>query len=162
MQFAVDGYVGVLVETGIGFESGFRCSTAFEDGEVMLEETDTPFDTYRGVVVLKSVRLALGKFDEFAVRYAGFGPMRREMVGIELEKAVAQMGITADDHMFAAFATEFEFVHSAPEKIEGVNGSEVAHSSGGRRGNSGRRNVGRDDILQTAHNDIFQMPRHVL
>ena len=72
------------------------------------------------------------------------------------------MRITADNDMFAAFATEFEFVHSAPEKIEGVNGSEVTHSSGGRRGNSGRRNVGRDDILQTAHNDIFQMPRHVL
>ena len=86
MEFAVDGYVGILVETGIGFESGFGCSTAFNDGEIMLEETDTPFDANRGIVMFQGMSLALGKFDEFAVSYAGFGPMCRKMVSVELEE----------------------------------------------------------------------------
>ena len=87
--------------------------------------------------MFKGMGLALGKLDEFAVRYAGLGPMRREMVSIELEEAVPKMRITTDDDMFAAFATEFEIVHRSPEKINKVIGSEVAHTSGGRSGKSG-------------------------
>ena len=137
LQLAVDGDVGILVETGVALESGFGCSTAFDNGEVMLEETDTPFDANRGIVMFEGMCLALGDFDQFAVGYAGFGPMRREMVGIELEETVSHMGITADDDMFTAFATEFEIVHGAPEEFDGSNGSEIAHTSGGRSGKSG-------------------------
>ena len=158
MEFAVDGYVGILVETGIGFESRFGCCTALDNGEVMLEETDTPFDAYRGIVMFEGMSLTLGDFDKFTVGYTGFGPMCREMVGIELEEAVAHMRITADDDMFATFATEFEIIHGTPEEFDGSNGSEIAHTSGWRSRKSGRRNVRRDEILQTSHNDIFQMP----
>jgi hypothetical protein len=162
LKLAIYGNVGILVETGIAFETRFRCSTVSDDSEIVLEKTDTPLDAYRGIVMLKSMGLALGYFDEFAVGDTGIGPMGREMIGIELKETVAQAGHTTNDNMFAAFATFFEIIHGSPEEIDIGNGSEIAHASGRRSGNSGRRNVGGDDALQTAHNDIFQMPRHVL
>ena len=43
LELAVDGYVGILVETRVGFETLFGLGTAFEDPEIMAEETDPPF-----------------------------------------------------------------------------------------------------------------------
>ena len=137
MEFAVDGNVGILVETGVAFETGFRLGAAFDYGEVMLEETDMPLQAGTGGVVLKGVGLALGDFDKFAICYAGFRPMCRKMVSIKLEKAVSHMRITADDNMFAAFATELEIVHGTPEEFDRGNGSKIAHTSGRRSGKSG-------------------------
>ena len=70
-EVAVDGDVNVLIETGIGFEAGFRFGTTFDDVEIMVEETESPFDAFRRVVVFEGVSEFLGGFDEFAVSYAG-------------------------------------------------------------------------------------------
>ena len=87
LELAVDGDVGVLIETGVGFEAGFRRSAAFDNGEIMVKEAESPFKGFAGMRMLQSVGLALGLLDEFTIRYAGCRPGLREMVGIELEKA---------------------------------------------------------------------------
>ena len=102
MEFAVDGNVGILIETGVAFEARFGLGVSFDFGEVMLEETDMPLQAGTGGVVLKGVGLALGEFDELAVGYAGIGPMGREMVRIELEETVSEARHTANDDMLAA------------------------------------------------------------
>ena len=84
LEFAVDGDVGVLVETGVTFEAGRGIFVHAEDVEIVLEEAKTPFEAFERVVVFEGMRLALGLFDEFAICYAGIGPVCREMVGIEL------------------------------------------------------------------------------
>ena len=71
LELAVDGNVGILVETGIGLEAGFGLGTAFNDREIMVKEPDSPFEGFGRMSVLKSMGLALGLFDEFAVGYAG-------------------------------------------------------------------------------------------
>ena len=43
LELAVDGNVGILVETGVGFEAGFGSSAAFDDREIMVKEADSPF-----------------------------------------------------------------------------------------------------------------------
>ena len=70
-EVAVDGDVDVLIETSIGLETGFRLGASFDDVEIMMEETKSPFDAFRGVVVFEGVSEFLGGFDEFAVSYAG-------------------------------------------------------------------------------------------
>ena len=55
MEFAVDGNVGILVETGIAFETGFGLGAAYANGEVMLEETEFPLKSGTRCVVLKGV-----------------------------------------------------------------------------------------------------------
>ena len=84
MEFAVDGDVGILVETGVAFEAGFGLGSAYANGEVMLEETEFPLESGRGGVVLEGMGQTLGSFDEFAIGYAGIRPVGREMVGVEL------------------------------------------------------------------------------
>ena len=63
LEFAIDGYVNILIEAGIGFESRFRLGSAFEDAEIVLEEAYSPFVGFRGMVVLKRVCPALRLFD---------------------------------------------------------------------------------------------------
>ena len=70
-EVAVDGDVDVLIETGIGFETGFRFGTTFDYMEIVVEETKSPFDAFRSVIVFEGVSEFLGGFDEFAVSYAG-------------------------------------------------------------------------------------------
>ena len=70
-EVAVDGDVDVLIETGIGLETEFRFGTAFDYMEIMMEETESPFDAFRRVVVFEGVSEFLGGFDELAVSYAG-------------------------------------------------------------------------------------------
>ena len=55
LEFAVDGNVGVLVETGVAFETGFGLGAAYANGEVMLEETELPLETGTGGVVLEGM-----------------------------------------------------------------------------------------------------------
>ena len=82
LEVTVDRDVGILIETGIGLESGFGGGMTFADIEVMVEETEFPFEGFGGIGVLEGVGLALGFFDEITVGYAGSRPCLREMVGV--------------------------------------------------------------------------------
>ena len=70
-EVAVDGDVNVLIETGIRLETGFRLGTTFDYMEIMMEETESPFDAFRRVVMFEVVSELLGGFDEFTVSYTG-------------------------------------------------------------------------------------------
>ena len=85
LELAVDTDVGILVETGIGFEARFGLCVAFNDVEIMMEDTESPFEGFGCMSVFESVGLSLGFFDKFAVSHAGCGPFFREMVGVEFE-----------------------------------------------------------------------------
>ena len=157
LEFAVDGDVGILVETGVAFKTGFGLGSANANGEVMFEETELPLESGTGSVVFEGMSYTLGGFDEFAICDASGRPMGREMVGVELEETVSEAGHTTDDDMFAALAAYFEIVHRSPEEIDIGNGPKIAHSTRRTSGNSRRRNVGSNEVLQTGHYDIFQM-----
>ena len=90
LELAVNGNEGILVEAGIGFETGFGLGSTFVNVEIMTEETNPPFEGFEGMIVFERVGLALGLFDEFAVCDTCGGPMRREMVGIELMEAFSE------------------------------------------------------------------------
>ena len=81
-EFAIDGYVGVIIEAGVRFHARFGLGAAFEDCVIMMEETCTPFESCEGVVVFECVRPALCLFDEVAVSDAGSRPRFWEMVGV--------------------------------------------------------------------------------
>ena len=140
LELAVDGDVGILIETGVGFEAGFGSSAAFDNGEIMVKEAESPFEGFAGMSMLQSVGLSLGLLDEFAIRNAGCRPGLREMVGIELEKALGIRHSTDNDVLFVT-ATCFDGVHSAPVGfVEGYR-HKIAHSSGARRGIGRERDV---------------------
>ena len=122
LELAVDGDVGILVETGIGFETRFGLVSAFENTVVVLEETDSPFDAGMGVVVLQGVGLTLGFFDEFAVGYTAGRPGLGEMVGVELVETF-EARCTADNDVFAVFVTLFVGVHDTAVDFDIVNRS---------------------------------------
>ena len=140
LKLAVDGDVGVLIETGVGFEAGFGRSAAFDNGEIMIKEAETPFEGFAGMSMLQSVGLALGLLDEFAIRYAGCRPGLREMVGIELEKAVSIRHSTDNDVLFVT-ATCFDGIHCAPVGFAEGYRHKIAHSSGARCGIGSERDV---------------------
>ena len=52
LELAVDGDVGVLVETGVGFEARFGCSAAFDDRKIMVKEADSPFEGFASMSML--------------------------------------------------------------------------------------------------------------
>ena len=52
LELAVDSNVGVLVETGVGFEAGFGSSAAFDDREIMVKEAESPFEGFAGMSML--------------------------------------------------------------------------------------------------------------
>ena len=81
LELAVDTDVGILEEIAVGFESGSGLGVAFDDVEVMMEETESPFECFGGMSVFEGVGLALGFFDKFAVGHAGSGLFCREMEG---------------------------------------------------------------------------------
>ncbi len=119
-EVAVDADVDVLIETGIGLETGFRFGATFDDMEIMMEETESPFDAFRGVVVFEGVSEFLSGFDEFAVSYTGCRPRLGKMVRIELVQA-AKTGNTTDDDVFAVFLTLLVGVHHSAVIIDAVN-----------------------------------------
>ena len=113
LELAVDSHVGILVETGVGFEAGFGLGTAFEDRIIMVQETRAPLECSKGVVMLECMSLALGFFDEFTVGYAGCGPVFREMVGIEFEESGAETRGAYDNAFFAGLSF-FDHIHGTP------------------------------------------------
>ena len=132
---AIDGNEGVLVEAGIGLEAWFGLGSDFEDVEVMTEETNTPFERFEGMVVFECVCLALGFFDEFTVFNAGSGPMRREMVGVELENGVFGACITAYDDVFFVFAAFSLVIYGSTVRSDGIYEHKIAYASCGRSRN---------------------------
>ena len=120
-EVAENGDVNVLVETGIRLETGFGFGTTFYYMEIMMEETDSPFNAVSGVVVFDGMSELLCGFDEFAVSYAGCRPSLGEMVGVELVQA-AKTRDTADDDVLAVFLAYFVGVHHAAVVIDAING----------------------------------------
>ena len=120
-EIVVDGDVDVLIETGIGLETGFRLGTTFDYMEIMMEETESPFDAFRRVVVFEGVSEFLGGFDEFAVSYAGCRPRLGKMVRIELVET-AKTRNTADDDVLAVFLAFLVGVHHSAVIIDAING----------------------------------------
>ncbi len=132
-EVAVDTDVGVLIETGVGFEAGFGGVTAFDNTEIMVKETHSPFEGFVRVVVFEGMGLALGLFDEFAVGYTGGRPVRREVVGVALEVAVTVLTMP-EDNMFAVVLAFFVGVHGTPEGVDACYGFKIAHASSERNG----------------------------
>ena len=120
-EVAVDGDVNVLIETGIRLETGFRFGTTFDDVEIMMEETKSPFDAFRRVVVFEGVSEFLSGFDEFAVSYTGCRPRLGEMVRIELMETTKTRH-TADDDVLAVFLTLLVGIHHSAVVIDAING----------------------------------------
>ena len=120
-EVAENGDVNVLVETGIRLETGFGFGTIFDYMEIMMEETDSPFNAVSGVVVFDGMSELLCGFDEFAVSYAGSRPGLGEMVCIELVKT-AETRYTADDDVLAVFFAFLVGIHDAAVVIDAVNG----------------------------------------
>ena len=161
-EFAIDSHVGVLIEIGIGFHARFGLGAASNDIEIVLEETDTPFESSEGVVVLECVRSALCLFDEFAVRYTSGRPRLREMVGVELQETSSTTRNTADDDVFLVMEAFFDGVHGTPVTIVALNRHNITHAASVGGGNLRMRGVVRNNAFQTVFYDRFQMSRHVL
>ena len=121
-EVAENGDVNVLVETGIRLETGFGFGTTFYYMEIMMEETDSPFNAVSGVVVFDGMSELLCGFDELAVSYAGSRPGLGEMVCIELVKT-AETRYTADDDVLAVFFAFLVGIHDAAVVIDAVNGA---------------------------------------
>lgn len=120
-EVAENGDVNVLVETGIRLETGFGFGTTFDYMEIMMEETESPFNAVSGVVVFDGMSELLCGFDEFSVSYAGSRPGLGEMVCIELVKT-AKTRYTADDDVLAVFFAFLVGIHDAAVVIDAVNG----------------------------------------
>ena len=136
LKGTVDGDVGILMEPGVGFEAGFGLFVRFEDVEVMVQETDTPFEGFHGMVSFEGMCLSLGFFDEFTIRHTGRRPVGGEMVGIEFKEARTVTG-RADDDVFAVFVAFFDGVHGTPEAVNADTGTKIAHASSVRSGIGG-------------------------
>ena len=134
LELAVDGDVGILVETRVRFHAFFGFRTAFEDGIIMSEEPHAPFEGFYGMVMLKCMCLTLRFLDQFAVGDTGRRPVFREMIGVELEQSVVLRSM-ADDDMFAVTAAFFDRVHRAPESINAIHRHKIAHSPCVKSGN---------------------------
>ena len=161
LELAVDGNVGILVEMGIGLEAGFGLGSAFDHGEIMVEEPNAPFEGFGRMSVLKSMGLALGLLDEFTIRYAGSRPSLGEMVGIELEKAFG-VRHSADHDVFFVTAAFFDHIHCSPEGfVEGYR-HKIAHASGARCGIGRERDIMVNNASHTQLNACFKVPCHVL
>ena len=117
LELVVDADVGILEKVAVGFEPRSGLGVAFDDVEVMMEETEPPFECFGGMSVLEGVGLALGFFDKFAVGHAGCGPFFREMEGIELEEAFVETRVACDD-TFPVLTSEFLLVQRAYERVE--------------------------------------------
>ena len=120
-EVAVDRDVDVLIETAIRLETGFRFGATFDYMEIMMEETESPFDAFRRVVVFESVSEFLGGFDEFTISNTGCRPSLGEMVRIELVETTKTRN-TADDDVLAVFLTFLVRVHHSAVVIDAVNG----------------------------------------
>jgi len=154
LEFAVDSNVGILVKTGIGFEAGFGFGSAFDYREIMVKETDTPFERFRCIGMLKGMSHTLGKFDEFAISYAGCRPGLREMVGIELEESVG-IGHSADNDVLLIAVSLFHAIHRAPICFIERYRHKITHSTGARCGIGRELHIMVNYAVQTVHYACF-------
>ena len=161
-EFAVDSYVGILVETGIGFHARFGLGAASEDRVIMVEEPCAPFESCKRVIMLECVRSALCLFDEVAVRYTCSRPSLGKTVRVELENMPSATRDTADDDVFRVFVPFFDGVHGTIEHCVELNRHNVTHSASVGSGNLRMRGVIGNNAFQTVFNDRFQMSCHVL
>ena len=127
LQLAVDGYVGILIETAVRFETGFGFGTAFDNREIMIEKTNFPFKGFGSIGMFQGMSLALGEFDEFAVRHTGSRPSLGEMVRIEFVEPFTEPRGT-DDDVFAALVAEFEIIHGTPDGINAGYRPKISHT----------------------------------
>ena len=162
LEFAVDSDVGVLVETRIGFHARFGFGTAFEDREIMMEETRAPFEGFAGMGMFKGMGLALRLFDQFAIGHAGGRPSLGKTAGIELQDLSSAMRNTTDDDVFAVVPTFLMRTHGTPEHVNADNRHEVAHSASVGSGDLRMRGVVRNCAFQTVFYDRFQVSCHCL
>ena len=131
-EFAIDNYEDILIEAGIGFDARFRLGSAYEDVVIVLEKTRAPFEGSERMVVLECVCAALRLFDEVAVGDAPFGPVCREMVGIDLEEA-ASKGSAASNDVFLVSTTFLKGVDFTDIRFEHGNRLKIAHTPCWRR-----------------------------
>jgi len=148
LELAINGNVGVLVETGIAFHAGFGCSAAFDDREIMVKEAESPFEGFGCMGMLQGMGLALGLFDKFTICYAGCRPGLREMVGIELEKTLGVRHSANNDVLFVT-AAFFDGVHRAPVVFITDNRHKISHSPGARRGIGRECDIMVNNVSQT-------------
>ena len=139
-EFAIDSDVGILVESGIALHAWLGLFAAPEDTEIVLKETDAPFESNERVVVFECMGYFLGCFDEFSVGDAGGRPGFREMVGIELQEATSAAWDTTDYDVFLVVAGFFEGTHGTPKHGDIYNRLKIAHSASVGSGNLGGRN----------------------
>ena len=71
LEFAIDGYVGVLVETGVAFHARFGGGSASDYTEIMGKEAQAPLKGCGRIVMFECMCLTLCEFDEFAVCHTG-------------------------------------------------------------------------------------------
>ena len=161
LKLTIDGYVSILIETGIGFHAWFGLFAAFEDGKVMMPEPKAPFECFPCMCMLEVMGHALCAFDEFPVGHAGLGPMSGEMVGIELEKFFVLRG-PADDDVFAVMTRFFGGIHDTTICINAFYERKIAHSAGSRGGIGRKKDVLGNNLIQTGNNLSFQMFCHVV
>ena len=155
LEMTVDANVGILIETGVPFYTRFGLFSAFENTEVMDEETELPFVGFGRVVMLEGMCLTLGEFDEFTIRYASSRPMRRDMVSIEFEETFTETR-RADDDMFATLPAFFDVVHRSPDAVDADTSTEIPHAFGVRRGVCRQIDESGNCSLQTRNYDIFK------
>ena len=136
LQSTADGDIGILIEPGVGLETGFGLFVGLEDIEIMVEKTDTPFERFHRMVAFKGMGLSLGFFDEFTVRHTGGRPVGGKMVSIEFEEARTVTG-RADDDVFAVFVPFLDVVHGSPDAFDADTGTKIAHAPGVRSGIGG-------------------------
>ena len=125
-EFALDDGIGIMEESGVGFEAGF--------GIVIISDTtDAPLKAFTGVVMLKSVGSLACNAHEFAVGNTGIRPMFREMIGVEFVKS-GTVTRRANDDTFTVFLAFFDRIHRSGEPIDALTEREITHSFGVRRG----------------------------
>ena len=156
-EVAINADVSVLVETGIRLETGFWLGSAFENTVIVLEETDSPFNAGKRMIMFEGVGKFLGTFDELAVCYASCRPGLGEMVGIELEERRFAT-VTADNDVLFEMATFFEGIYLSTEEFALFVGHKIANSASGRAGNECGRSKDRTCCFQTQNCLCFQMP----
>ena len=154
LQLAINGDVRILVEAGVPFEAGFGLGSAFEDAEIVAEETEPPFERFDGVVVLEGMCPALRLFDEFAVGDTGGRPAGREMVCVQLEEAVAEARKAYNDAFFV-FLALFDGVHRSPEVLDVIRRTKIVDAPFVGSGSRRKRLKTEAVICQTLYDQCF-------
>ena len=107
--------------------------------------------------MFEGMRLMLGEFDEFTIRYACSRPVRREMVSIEFVQAYPKARRAHDD-AFAALTSYFDGIHRSTNGGKAGSETKIPHAFGVRRGVWRKGDKHGTFGLHSGNYDIFQMP----